>query len=41
MIEHSMRIQKDMFDTTELREYMENHWEVLFLQQNIIIHSNL
>lgn len=26
--------QKDMFDTSELREYMENHWEVLFLQQN-------
>jgi hypothetical protein len=26
--------QKDMFDTKELRKYMENHWEVLFLQQN-------
>jgi hypothetical protein len=27
--------QKDLFDTSELREYMENHWEVLFLQQNL------
>jgi hypothetical protein len=26
--------QKDLFSTTELRDYMENHWEVLFLQQN-------
>lgn len=26
--------QKDVFDTNELRSYMKNHWEVLFLQQN-------
>jgi len=26
--------QKDVFDTMELRSYMQRHWEVLFLQQN-------
>lgn len=26
--------QKDFFNTTELRDYMKRHWEVLFIQQN-------
>lgn len=26
--------QKDIFNTMEMRDYMQRHWEVLFLQQN-------